>query len=320
MGVGLQRYAWVLLLAGGAFAQAELADPLPIWPKDGRIPKDLSGQYVFVTGDGHALVLLVPKDPDAGLEGPKRIVRMPLWNDLAPSLSVTVTQSDSGQFLYRYDIRNGTRAKDSIGTWDLIAPEGVYPLELVGPESTSRRVNLRGHPGATGVARHPLFPDLPPERYLLMWFYRDDNGIMPGETLRGFELYSPYQPGLTTALFSSGIAPTADQSWPAKVIGVALPQYWYRGNKFALTVGPVFPPETPAQERVARLQAQIQSCLKSGHLSASSEFVREAAEALRQFPHLTEARAVKARPANEIERAMAVALRFIPGFEAVSFP
>lgn len=264
--------------------------------------------------------MLVPENPDAGFEGPKRVVRMPLWNDLAPIVSASIARLASGQCLYSYDVRNGAQAKDSIGRWNLIVPEGVYPLELVSPESGSRRLNLRGHPGATGVAKHPLFPDLPLGRYLRIWFYRDDKRIEPGEALKGFKLYSSYEPGVTTALFSSGNAPEADQAWPDKVMGVALPQYWYRIDKFALTVGPVFPPETPAQERVARLQAQIQSCLKSGHLSASSEFVREAVEALRQFPHLPKTRAAKVRPTNEIECAMAVALRFIPGFEAVSFP
>lgn len=294
-----------------ALGQVELGGPLPVWPEDGQVPQALRDRYVFVSADGHALVLRIPIEAEAGLAGPVRLVRMPLFNELAPAVSVAVTRGESGEFVYRYEVRNGPSAKDSIGDWSLIVPAGVYPLELIRPDRGPGRLNVRDHPGAPALARHPLFPEIPLGRYLGMWHRGQGEPVAPGGRLGGFELYSTYEPGLTTALFSAGRAPTVDPSWPVEVRSVALPQWWIRSEAFILTIGPMFPPGTGADQKAARLRSQIADLLRAGRLSRSSALVRETERLLSRPGPWTGSAELKAGPRDETERVVAEALRWV---------
>lgn len=294
-----------------ALGQVEPGGPLPVWPEDGRLPEALGDRYVFISADGHALVLRIPTDAEAGLAGPVRLVRMPLFNELAPALSVAVARGESGEFVYRYEVRNAQSAKDSIGYWSLIVPAGVYPLELIRPDRGPVRLNVQGHPGAPPLARHPLFPEMPLGRYLGMWHREQGEPVAPGGRLGGFELYSTYEPGLTTALFSAGRAPTVDPSWPVEVRSVALPQWWNRSEVFLLTIGPMFPPRTDAEQKAARLRGQIADLLRAGRLSRSSPLVEATERLLSRLVPRTEPAELNAPPGDETERAVAEAVRWV---------
>lgn len=310
---------WLYLLAlAAAFGQAELADPLPVWPEDGQIAEAFRDRYVFVTRDGHFLMVRIPKDREEGLRGPVWVLRVDLHNDLAPKLSVRVSREETGVVCYRYEFYNERKAKDAIGTFNLIVPAGVYPLELVRPDRDVR-LNVRDHPGAPALARHPLFATVPLGRYLGMWHHGPGMPVGPGERLGGFELYSTYEPGLTTALFSAGRGPRSDPAWPEEVRSIgswppqvestALLQWSYRMHRFVVTVGPMFPPGTPAQARAARLRDQLEELLRAGHLSTSSRFVREVQKLLGQSADAPVA--IKNPPLSDVERLVAEAFSWI---------
>jgi hypothetical protein len=80
------------------------------------------------------------------------------------------------------------------------------------------------------------------------WFYQGDNLIQPASMLGDFVLESSYLPGLTTAWFSAGRLVEFDQSWPKEIfqqLYLLEDRRWREAS--VITVGPMFPPETPKE-------------------------------------------------------------------------
>lgn len=301
----------IALLALAAGAQDRNTNPVPQWPVDGRIPPEESDRFVFLTPDKHTIVVLVPEGSEAGINGPKRIVKVPLMNNLAPFVSASIRVEPSGVLSYRYVIGNGAQAEDAIGAWSLIIPP-VDPSLRVTHVSHDNEQRWGGAPAFVAVASRSLFPDEPPGRYLT-WFHQGNSLIPPGKKLDGFRLESSYRPGLTTAWFSSGKLVKFDQSWPKVVFQQLLlleDRKWRQKN--VPTIGPMFPPDTPVERIVASFLKGMDHMLQTGWINSSSPFTGEVINmlhALRQSTHSGKCRVLTARPGTRTEMAIATALR-----------
>lgn len=303
---------WFFLMVALATAQERNTVPLPTWPESGRISQELSDRYVFLTKDKHTIVVLVPANPEAGMSAPKKIVRVPLWNNLAPSLSVSITAIASGQLSYLYTVSNATQAEDALGAWRLIVPPSDPGLQVANPTSGGT-FRWAGAPATAVIAKQAIFPDAPLGRYLT-WFHQDDNVVPPGGALSGFGVESSYRPGLTTAWFARGKLLQLDQSWPREVFQqLGFLEDRQSVEKYVVTVGPMFPPGTPSETILESFQTGIDRMVKTGWLNPASPFTAEVVNALRELGHpksLGERPVLRARPGTNTESAVAAALRF----------
>ena len=302
----------IALIFGSMGAQDRKAASLPIWPEDGRIAPEYAGSSVFITADGHAVVVLAPESPDLGMTGPRKTIKVPLKNDLAPAVSVTVKPAGAERFTYEYAIENGANARDSIGAWSLIVPAGDSRLEVM-RSSGSGQKPWSGAAATVPIARQAILPSAPPGRYLL-WFHQADDVIRPGQTRNGFSILSYFRPGLTTAWFSSGELLDFDQSWPPPIfreLELLEDRQWR--EKFVITVGPVFAPDTPRTSIAERLQTDVASMIKSGRLDPSSPFTIEVQKTLGELTRPSrpsEQHTMRAAPRTKTEAAVAAALQF----------
>jgi len=175
--------------------------PVPIWPEGGVPPSGQDGRYVYLTQDRHTIVVLVPEDPEIGIKGPKKSVRVPLRNDLKPVISVSLDRS-GGLLSCAYSIRNRGDARDAVGKFGLVVPAQIDALE-VRHQPTAYRKPWGGTATRIAIASQPLFPWVPRGRYVY-WYRSDHNVIPPGEMLDGFKLISSKLPGFTTTCVASG--------------------------------------------------------------------------------------------------------------------
>lgn len=123
--------------------------------------------------------MLAPERPETGIAGPKKIVRIPLWNNILPAVSISLERVLSGEFRYRYSVDNGKEAQDPIGKFSLVVPASIANLRFShfppngGTAWGSPGVHVAGGPT---VAVHDVLQK-PPGQYRL-WFYQGDNLIL----------------------------------------------------------------------------------------------------------------------------------------------
>ncbi|HYM10671.1 MAG TPA: hypothetical protein VEU62_08060 [Bryobacterales bacterium] len=279
----------------------------------------MSDRYVFLTRDGHTLVVLVPEAPEAGMTGPKKVVRVPLRNNLAPSVSVSVAAAGSGTLSYKYTVSNGDSAEDAIGAFTLIVPASHPTIRAKGPAAGEEPLWAGASVfGAPAIAKQAIFPEAPLGRYL-GWFHQDDHVIRPGEELAGFGIESSYRPGLTTAWFSTGkpLGDDIDQSWPREVfqqLKFIEDRRWR--EKYVITVGPMFPPDTPREAIVASFRTDVDGMVNTGWLDRSSPFTVEVVTLLRTLGQPIRpgrGAVLRSPPSSNTENAIAAALRFTLG-------
>jgi hypothetical protein len=305
---------WFALVAALATAQDRGMEVPPTWPENGHVSQELSGRYVFLTADKHTIVVLIPEDAQTGLRGPKKVIRIPLWNDSEPSPRVSITSTSSGTLSYNYSIGNGRNAHDEIGAWALVIPAASDPaMRRTFPTSAGKPLWVGG-PSFAVIAKQMIFPDAALGRYFI-WFHQDENLIRPGGTLGGFVIESSYRPGLTTAWFSAGKLLDIDQSLPREVfqqLNFIEDRQWR--EKYVVTVGPMFPQDTPRQAIVQSYQTGMDHMVKTGALNPSSPFTTEVLGLLRQLgqpqPESDKRRVLRTSPVTDAERAVATALRF----------
>jgi hypothetical protein len=243
----------ITLALAGAGAQDRANDPVPMWPEDGRIPPQYRDRFVFLTQDGHTVVVLAPENAQTGIAGPKQAIRVALWNDIGPMIGASVTSVSAG-IKYEYAVANAKDAHDPIGAFTLIVPAGASDLKI-------RHIPIKGSPWAGAAAYVAIAQQVilqkPPGRYLT-WFYQGGNVIPPGAMLDGFIVESSYLPGLTTAWCSAGKLVEIDQSWPAEIFRQLRPLEDRRYREASvITVGPMFPPDTPKEMMIESFRKDL---------------------------------------------------------------
>ena len=212
--------------------------------------------------------MLVPRDRDAGgLKGPKIPIRVPLKNDLNPSISISVRSSGSldGRLTYQYFLANGADARGAIGSFTVVVPAEDTSLEVRRVTSVSGRL-WAGATAGVAVASQAIFPWMPRGRYL-RWFQQDGNVVVPGKVIDGFTLESSYLAGLTTAWLSSGKLVNFDESWPEEVFKQLelLEDRRFR-EVFVPTIAPTFPSSSRKPLIAAELRKDLQALVKYGWL------------------------------------------------------
>lgn len=305
--------AILLALAAYLAAQDISRPPLPIWPENGVIPKGMEQRYVFLTREGDALVVLLPKDPKGDLEGEKRPVRVPLNNQLAPFVSVTDLQEFSrGMYRYSYEMCNEAQAKDAIEVISFPLPAG-------------RKRFCMKHEASAFSWRGPCSDNLPRGAKIewpgslgrMSWTRPSDApAIGPGQCLAGFTIESDYRPGLAWVVFSMYTVRFAPDrmTWPEEVLAQLNLKNEAFQKHFA-TIAPVFPPEAPKSEIAAHFRRGIEELEKVGRVDHQSPFVVELKEALERVAKASDAQLrLSLRPTasspteEEIFRAVQISL------------
>jgi len=265
---------------GPAPSQQADAPPVPIWGPGSLVSRD---GRVFLSGDSHEIVVFNPGAPGK----PDEVIRVPLWNRLAPSVSERIDALSDGQLRYVFRVGNGKEAKDSIGAWTLLLPAS----DLVGQIVLSPSAPHRKWGGSAMVGGPPATVDqlalgvVEKGRYL-QWFFSDVGGLIaPGESLDGFGVESPRLPGFTTAWFASGKLVEFDQSWPEEVfrqIEKLEDRKWR--EVYLAAIGPIFGAEEPREAISKNFMLGIRAWIRSGQLRSDSPFVAEAVDLLSKPP------------------------------------
>lgn len=341
MGMNGKGIGAVKLLASGAILAfccwlpgAEEKLPVPLWPEDGRIPPHLQNQYVFLTPDRHAVVVLAPESAEEG--GPRRPVRIELHNRIVPNVTACVQESSAGVYLYRYAISNDSAAKDAIERWAVTIPAGTARVKMrpvageqhdnwagadggpaivpAGVEGRAIIPGPNGHYGLIAAAQQYALPGAPPGRYA-RWSRRPDGrAVVAGASRGGFGIESRERPGFTTARFFSGeiLGNSIDHNWPEEILKqLSFLDDGKWTEVFSLTLGPMLPPTAPREEAVANFRAGIRRLIETGRLDAKSGFVAEVTEKLNAVGRAdlpATALALKSGPSTEQESEVMSAL------------
>ena len=356
----LQRGRQILLLASTLpllawllVAQEPRNFPVPVWPEDGKIPAELEGQYVFMTREQDALMVVLPESPGGDMRGPKKAVHISLHNQQIPSVTFSIKElppsewsftlpslsgprkgtppldfpslvqlETDGKYLYQYAVWNGEAAKDTIGLWSLV----------LAPETAARLIHKsvgEHEPWLSSwlAVSRSLTPwrqvELPgtPNGASAYWMVRAASvRVAPGESLGGFEVQSDRKPGFTTAYFS--VSTRDDEN----VLDVeALPQEvsdqlgllydLHLRNRTTLTLGPMFAPDAPRAEIVANFRAGIARLIEKEWLDPQSPFTSEIQQASQKALRPgAQAVIIHSQPINELEAEIMQALRISLGF------
>jgi hypothetical protein len=132
----------------GCFAiQAQIAVPLhdqvPEWPRNGQIPPQQSGHYVFYDADKDEFVVAYPVnigEPNVARNSAKlRVYHVPTSRGARARITFEVTPVQ-GKFKYTYRVSNGANAKKAIMSWDLALPEKLEGE--INPPRLWRGVNM----------------------------------------------------------------------------------------------------------------------------------------------------------------------------------
>jgi hypothetical protein len=281
----------------------------PTWVGEERARDEISkGQYVFVSADGDNLILVIPTEvePRPGQPrhvdpaGPIRILTVPFRNHIEPHLAVTVNR-DGGLFRYTYDIENGAGAKDSITDWSVVVPfsgSGMFQMShqqwhcLRTMSPIWRQVEL---PAITALGCRAVC-------------LADNHRLEPGIRAKDFRILTELKPGFTTGE-AQHFPPYEDIPPPPEVPDIVRSQL-PDTEKYFLTIGPRFAPDTPDSIMAADYLAGIQRLVETARLDATSEFVVELEGLLGRFQN-GESRTImpKAAPHTELETEISQALR-----------
>ncbi len=175
---------------GADLAQRKSAlDKLPIWIEDGSALQKFPNQHVFRDKSGNIVVVYKPESDQSGSQAP-RVIRYPLPNRVAPAISTIFQMGDNNLVKYQYRVTNQTGAEQPITAWYLIGPSknAVVRSDSGGWSAGATKTTF-------GV--QVALPYLANGSYL-SWMVRQQ-GITPGSAEGGFEIWSPYLPGITTA-------------------------------------------------------------------------------------------------------------------------
>lgn len=308
--------------------------PVPFWPKDGRIPSDLKDQYVFLTQDRSAVIVLAPGGPG---DTEKRPVRIELHNRIVPTVRASVREDPPGTYLYRYAISNAVAARDSIGAWSLVLPANAVRVKMrpVAGEEQDNWSGGDGGPaivpaangGTTVIAAAEQFElrDAPRGRYVSWFKQPDGRAVVPGASRDGFSIESRDRPGFTTVVFYSGhvLGDAIDQDWPPDILDQLSFLNDLRWTQVAvLTIGPMFPGTASLQETVTNFRTGIERLIEVGRLDSQSPFIKEVIESLgsiaEQRGQPTSVLSLKGSPSTEAETEVMSALAATLGLVSAS--
>jgi len=306
------RFAWLLLALAYA-AGYEDSRSLPVWPEGGRIPPELERQYVFLTPDKTALIFRVPADPEAGMEGPLKPVRVQFYTRFDLKVRVVQqTRDQSERFHIGYEVCSGTRSEDPIDIFGLIVPSGPEKV-LMSYRDGASSFCWPGSVGSNDVGRQWAL-DRSLRGRMGSWGRRSDRPacgpILPGACAGTFEVVSPYAPGFASAFVRAGKYPAIDWSWPWEVmIQFDRADTYFLYYKYVLTIGPAFRPATPPEERAENFRKGVSRLIGQGQLRRDSPFVTELLRQLETVRSKGGGVHIETAPETEWERTILEAVK-----------
>jgi hypothetical protein len=122
--LGSNSRAGARLRLPGPQALAQLS-PVPIWPSDGVIPKEVSDQYVFYDPRTEEYVIAYPENLGTPQfernRGRLLVSRFPTARGAKPSIQFSVVREQE-KYRYTYQVDNGGGARRPITSWYLATP------------------------------------------------------------------------------------------------------------------------------------------------------------------------------------------------------
>ena len=285
--------------------------PVPLWESGRPMPK---GGPVYLSEDRHEIIVSI--QGKAG--NPPRVIRVPLWNNIVPTLGESLESFREGTIRYTFTVGDDVSATDGIGTWAvLISPRAITQLNPFGPQLPDK-VWRGAQSGTVVTVDQAALGRTEPGRYLRWFPATDSDVISPGKTLAGFGVDSSSLPGFTTAWFASGKLVEFDRSWPAAVFKQLekLQDKKWR-EVYLAAIGPVFTAADPPPMIAQNYMAGIRAWIESGRLRAASQFVSESMTALnRIFESQAEDRRIQAEPVTADERLVFRAMQLSLGIRS----
>ena len=278
--------------------------PVPIWTGSGETGPSSTKQNVFLSEDGHHLIVIVPRE-----NGGKTVERYPLWNDVFPTAVQIMRPLGTGRWAYEYAIGNSSSATVPIGKWTVLLPPSSAAAERILSPHGQKLWGGAASPAV--IFRQELLDSDELGRRLLWFHHQEGSQVLPGETVTGFGIESSLLPGFTTAWFGAGKLAKVDESWPDRIIEQLGPLY--RDEKWMgsglLMIGPMFPPGTPAPSIQSNFRSGLKHLIEDGRLSDKSAFTIELLGALAEpDPGRLKGRTLSALPKGHLENAILAAV------------
>jgi hypothetical protein len=259
--------------------QIRVGLPVPLWPKDGLIPKEPTHQYVFYDLPADEYVVVYPEnieEPDYDKNpGPLHIERIGTTRETKPEVSFSVNP-EGDKFKYRYRMSNKEGARKAITTWMLSMPELpdgplAAPPAWLTSAGTSRIAEVGEALGAPHI-----------QGAMIIWFFADETGpIGAGKSLENFSVVSSLKPGMSIGYVRGGLIKGPSTHLPEVVASQLEPVLSLDFNsEKVLLLGPRFARSTPRDVIARDLELGIKRMIDSGQLQSDSPMVREALDRL----------------------------------------
>jgi hypothetical protein len=287
---GLNAYAQIekaAIAAPSAPAASAFLSPIPLYPANGAVPDELSGNYVFLDGTTHDLVISYPADlaiSGTPALGSRTELRIELKTHVNPMVYVSFSTDPSGRLKYAYTIVNQPPATRDIASWSLTVPipGSNLPVRAVDQEFVARHVPELSTPAGWTTSMSP------PEKGLatIRWSKSGTTGIALSSALSGITVSSPLLPGFVHINFA-GSASDAGLELSSLPSAVRSAVDAFNATSFnqvtVLNLGPKFPVGTNKLTIAANFLEGITSLTMRNYIRADSPFVKEATAALTAY-------------------------------------
>lgn len=271
-----------IVLAPGIEAQAPAGgtrialSPVPIWPQDGDTSQLPKGQYVFYDPPSGEYVVYFAQDGAGATSAQPTVLRFGGHALVDPEVTFVVASASDGSIHYKYDVANGSRARQSIQKMSI----------LVFSDSSPRA--SRGN-WVANVAPHSIREFASPTMGGASIDWTSNNAalsIAPGSAALGFTIDSTSLPGFTTMTFrgdsqSNQYSSDAVASLPKEVrdqIARVMNTTW--DTKSRMVISPRFSKGTSQSTIAQNYLFGLQSLVLEGKLDSSSPFVQRARQLL----------------------------------------
>lgn len=255
---------WVLCWPGCGEQPESPYAKLPIWPMDNKLPLALEDKYVFWDPTTAEIVMSYPEGPN----GVRVTHRYRPQNQVDPHILVEIAYQADGMYHYRYTLKNGVAARQSIDIWQIVGPGADSEIRVEHPFWAKARF-------AGTKAKQVALPAGTPDGEYLTWA-SGGKVIPPGGLATDFVIVSRYGPGFTTAYAVSGGYLSFRRDGPPEDVARQLAPLMKPevNSRTTLTMGPRFSPAAARKVIANDYRLVLRQLAKEKPLSASSEFLR----------------------------------------------
>ncbi|MGA7240667.1 MAG: hypothetical protein WBY44_33595 [Bryobacteraceae bacterium] len=241
--------------------------PIPTVAPGYTVPLD-SPEFVFLGPTIDQLTISYPANLAGGAATERTSFTVKMLNQVKPIVSSTVSVTASGSYDYSYVVANDASAADGVKVWSIAMPAVDAVISASHPSWTfdEHAATSDPNPPKGTVSMSPVV--------LASWHSPAPNLLQPSATVSGFDLKSPYLPGLTLIYARSDEDYALSSPLPAAVnnqLAVMRQPDWM--NSRVLAIGPRFPKAWGKDVIAADFKDGVAHLIQLGDLSATSNFV-----------------------------------------------